>query len=53
MRVALRVAVHPTGYLRSTVNRIVPDTAKLVALGWHADLRPELVFHLRPETLQA
>lgn len=40
LRVERRVAVDPAGYLRSTVNRVVPDTSRLQSLGWRAEIAP-------------
>lgn len=44
LRIERRVAVDPTGYLRSTLNRIVPDTSRLETLGWRAEVTPEAGF---------
>jgi len=51
LHVERRVAVDPAGYLRSTVNRIVPDTARLQALGWRAEVTPAQGFKRMIETL--
>ncbi|WP_423594981.1 NAD-dependent epimerase/dehydratase family protein [Roseateles sp. MS654] len=51
LHVERRVAVDPAGYLRSTVNRIVPDTARLQALGWRAEVAPAQGFKRMIETL--
>jgi UDP-glucuronate decarboxylase len=51
LRVERRVAVDPTGYLRSTINRIVPDTARLRSLGWRAEVTPSQGFKRMIETL--
>jgi UDP-glucuronate decarboxylase len=51
LQVERRVAVDPTGYLRSTVNRIVPDTARLQSLGWRAEVTPAEGFKRMIETL--
>lgn len=51
LQVERRVAVDPAGYLRSTVNRIVPDTARLQGLGWRAEVTPEQGFRRMIETL--
>lgn len=51
LHVECRVAVDPAGYLRSTVNRIVPDTARLQALGWRAEVTPVQGFKRMIETL--
>lgn len=51
LHVECRVAVDPAGYLRSTVNRIVPDTARLQALGWRAEVTPAQGFKRMIETL--
>jgi len=53
LRVERKVAVDPAGYLRSTINRIVPDTSKLEALGWRAELMPEAGFRRMIEALPA
>jgi dTDP-glucose 4,6-dehydratase len=41
----------PAGYLRSTVNRIVPDTSRLSALGWQALVTPAAGFARMIKTL--
>lgn len=46
------VAVNSEGYLRSTVNSIVPDTTRLQALGWHAEVTPAQGFKRMIETLK-
>lgn len=51
LRVEHRVAADPTGYLRSSVNRIVPDTTRLESLGWRAEVSPALGFKRMIETL--
>lgn len=51
LRVERRVVVDPTGYLRSTVSRIVPDTARLQSLGWRAEVTPAKGFKRMIETL--
>ena len=52
LHVERRVAVDPEGYLRSTVNRIVPDTGRLEELGWRAEVTPEKGFRRMIETLK-
>lgn len=52
LRVDRRVAVDPAGYLRSMVNRIVPDTSKLETIGWRAKVTPEAGFRRMIETLR-
>lgn len=51
LHVERRGAVDPAGFLRSTVNRIVPDTARLQALGWRAEVTPAQGFKRMIETL--
>ena len=52
LHVERRIAVDPAGYLRSTVSRIVPDTARLETLGWRAEVTPEHGFTRMIETLE-
>ncbi|WP_431288689.1 NAD-dependent epimerase/dehydratase family protein [Roseateles chitinivorans] len=52
LKVERRVVVDPAGYLRSTVNRIVPDTTRLQALGWRAEVTPAQGFKRMIETLE-
>lgn len=51
LRVERRVDVDLAGYLRSTVNRIVPDTTRLQSLGWRAEVTPAQGFKRMIETL--
>ena len=51
LQVERRVAVDPAGYLRSTVNRIVPDTSRLRSLGWQPEVAPKQGFSRMIETL--
>jgi UDP-glucuronate decarboxylase len=51
LRVERRVSVDSAEYLRSAVNRIVPDTARLQALGWRAEVTPAQGFKRMIETL--
>jgi dTDP-glucose 4,6-dehydratase len=51
LQVERRWLADPEGYLRSSVNRIVPDTSRLELLGWRAELSPVDGFRRMIETL--
>lgn len=51
LQIQRRASTVATGYLASSVSRVVPDTSRLTSLGWRADIGPEAGFRRMIATL--